>query len=66
MVRISLAIGRQVDDTWSIRDMGVSAKRKEINLLLVRERSRRLLSHKDFKDKATTIKAKARPGLLTS
>ena len=29
MVRISLAIGREVDDTRSIRDMGASAKRKE-------------------------------------
>ena len=29
MVRTSLAIGREVDDTWSIRDMGDSAKRKE-------------------------------------
>ena len=29
MVRTSLAIEREVDDTRSIRDMGVSAKRKE-------------------------------------
>ena len=29
MVRIALAIGREVDDTRSIRDMGASAKRKE-------------------------------------
>ena len=29
MVRTSLAIGREVDDTRSIRDMGASAKRKE-------------------------------------
>ena len=29
MVRTTLAIGRGVDDTWSIQDMGASAKRKE-------------------------------------
>ena len=29
MVRTSLAIEREVEDTWSIRDMGDSAKRKE-------------------------------------
>ena len=27
--RTSLAIGREVDDTWTIQDMGISAKRKE-------------------------------------
>ena len=29
MVRTSLAIEREVDDTWSIQDMGAGAKRKE-------------------------------------
>ena len=29
MVRITLAIGRGVDDTRSIRDMGASTKKKE-------------------------------------
>ena len=29
MVRTSLAIRREVDDTGSIRDMGASTKRKE-------------------------------------
>ena len=29
MVRITLAIEREVDDIWSIRDMGASVKRKE-------------------------------------
>ena len=29
MVRIALAIGREIDDTRSIRDMGASAKRKK-------------------------------------
>ena len=39
---------------------------RRINLLLVRERSIRLLSHEDFRDEAVAIKAKARPRLLTS
>ena len=29
MVRTALVIGKGVDDTWSIRDMGASTKRKE-------------------------------------
>ena len=29
MVRAALASEREVDDTWSIRDRGASAKRKE-------------------------------------
>ena len=29
MLWIALTIGRGVDDTWSIRDMGASTKRKE-------------------------------------
>ena len=29
MVRTTLAIGRGVDNTWSIQDMGASTKRKE-------------------------------------
>ena len=29
MVRTTLAIEREVEDTWSIRDMGASAKREE-------------------------------------
>ena len=34
-----------------------------ISLLLVRERSRRLLFHEDFKDRVEAIRAKAKPGL---
>ena len=36
------------------------------NLLLVQERSRRLLFHEDFRDGAAANKAKARPGPLAS
>ena len=42
------------------------ARGRRINLLLVREISRRLLSHGDFKDEVAPIKAKARPGLPVS
>ena len=39
---------------------------RRVNPFLVWEISRRLLFHKDFKDKAVTIKAKAISGLLAS
>ena len=35
-----------------------------ITLLLIREGSRRLLFHEDFKDRAATIRTKAALGLL--
>ena len=35
-----------------------------VNLLLAQERSRGLLFHEDFKDRAATIRAKARSGCL--
>ena len=37
-------------------------KGRRVSLLLVRERSRRLLVHKGFKDRAATIKAKTKSG----
>ena len=37
---------------------------RRINLLLIREGSRRLLFHGDFKDGAAAIRAKAESGLL--
>ena len=64
MVRTTLVIGREVDDTWSIRDMGANTKRKENLSSSIRERSRRLLFHEDFKDGAVVIRAKAESGLL--
>ena len=39
---------------------------KRIKLLLVRERSRRLLSHEDFKDEVAAVRAKTRLGLPIS
>ena len=42
------------------------ARGMRINLLLVREISRRLLSYGDFRDEAAVIKAKAILGLLVN
>ena len=42
------------------------ARGRGINLLLVRERGRGLLSHEYLKDGVAAIKAKARPRLLVS
>ena len=44
----------------------VVARGRRINLLLVRERSRRLLCPEDLRDEAVAIRAKARLELLVS
>ena len=41
-------------------------KGRRVSLLLVQERSRRLLVHENFKDRVMTISVKARLGLLAS
>ena len=64
MVRTTLAIGRGVDNTRSIGDMGASTKTKENQSLLIRDGIGRLLFHRDFKDGAAAIRAKAKSGLL--
>ena len=66
MVTTTMAIEREIEDARSIRDTGTGGKRKRAKLLPVRERSRRLPIHKGFKDRAATIRAKARPELLAS
>ena len=43
---------------------GLVLRGRRINLILIREGSRRLLFHGDFKDGAATIRAKAESGLL--
>ena len=45
---------------------GIVARERRVSLLLVRERSRRLVVHEDFRDEAAAIRAKARLGLLVS
>ena len=42
------------------------ARGRRVSLLLIQERSRRLLVHEDFRDGAAAIRAKARLGLLVS
>ena len=65
MVRTTLAIEREIDDTQSIQGMVASAKRKENQSSSSSRRSRRLLLSTDFRDRATAIRAKAKSGLLT-
>ena len=64
MVRTSLAIEREVDDTRSIRDWVLVLRGRRINLLLIRERSRRLPFHGDFRDGVMVIRVKAESWLL--
>ena len=66
MVRTAMAIERKIEDARSIRDTSASGKRKEDSLLLVWGRSKRILFHEDFRDKAVAIRAKARLGLPIS
>ena len=44
MVRTALTIEREIKDTWNTRDTSVGSKRED-QLLLVRERGKRLLLH---------------------
>ena len=64
MVRATLAIGRGVDDTRSIWDMGASTKRKENQSSSNSGRKKKTLFHGDFKDGAVTIRVKPESGLL--
>ena len=66
MVRTTMAIEREIKDARSIRYTVASGKKKEDLPFLVRERSRRLLSHEDFRDRVAAIRAKARPRLPVS
>ena len=51
MVGTALTIEREIEDTWNARDTGVGSKRED-QLLLVRERGRRLLLHTSFRIRA--------------
>ena len=66
IVRTAMTIEREIEDAWSIQDAGAMSRGMRISLLLVRERSKRLLFHEDFRDEATSIKANAIIGLLAS
>ena len=51
MVGTTMTIEREIKDTWNTRDTGVGSKRED-QLLLVRERGRRLLLHTSFETRA--------------
>ena len=61
MVKTTMAIKRELDEHGASGMRVLDIRRKRINLLLlVQGRSRGLLLYKDFRDRAATIKAKAR------
>ena len=66
MVKTVMAIEGEIENTQSVRHVGTSGKKKESCLLLVRGRSGRLLVLKNFRDKSTATKAKAKLELLVS
>ena len=66
MVRTSMAIEREIDDAWTIRDTGVSDKRKEGQPSSSSGKKLKASSSRGFKDRAATIMAKAILRLLAS
>ena len=64
MVRTTLAIGRGVDDTRSIRDMGASIKRKENQSSSNSGWKRKTSISQGFQGRAAAIRVKAESGLL--
>ena len=66
MVKTVMSIEREMENTQSVRHVGISGKKKESCLLPVRGRSGRLLVLKNFRDKASTTRAKAKLELPVS
>ena len=66
MVRMAMAIEREIEDARIIRDAGASGKRKESQSSSSSGKKPRLLVHEGFRDKAVAIKAKVRSGLPVS
>ena len=67
MVKTSMAIEREREMMHGASEIQVLVTRgRRVSLLLIREISRRLLFHEDFKDKTTAIRAKARSRLLAN
>ena len=64
MIRATLAIEREIDDTLSIQGMGANAKRKKNQSFSSYRRSIRLLLLSDFKDRVMAMRVKAESGLL--
>ena len=66
MVKTTMAIERDIDDAWSIRDMGSGDKREEVQSSSSSGKKQKTLFHEDFMDRVTAIRAKAKPGLLAN
>ena len=64
MVRTTLAIGREVDGTQSIRDTGASAKMKENRSSSNSGKKQKTLLLEDFREGVVAIRAKAESGFL--
>ena len=67
MVRMAMSIEREIYMMHGASEIWVLVTRgRRVNLLLVRERSIRLLFHEGFRGKVVATRAKARSGLLGS
>ena len=66
MVRTAMAIKREKATHGASETRVQVTKGRRASLLLVRERSRRLLVHEGFRDRVTTIMTKVKLGLLAS
>ena len=62
----AMAIEREIEDEGASEILFLVARGRRINLLLVHERSRRLLFHENLKNGAAAIRTKARLGLPVS
>ena len=60
MARIAIAIEMEVDDARNIRDTSIVKDKRKESQPSARGRSKRLLLHKGFRDRAAALKAKAR------
>ena len=66
IVRTAMAIEREIEDARSIRDVDAGDKRKKSQPSSSSGKNSKASSSQGFRDGATTIKAKARPGFLPS
>ena len=64
MVGTALTIEIEIEEYGTLGMRVPAARGRKVNLPPVRERGRRLLFHKDFRNKAEVIRAKAKMGHL--
>ena len=60
MVMTTMAIEREIDDARSIRDASANEKKRENQSFSRSGRSRGILLHEDFRDRAEVIRAKVK------